>query len=374
MLLGRSNDGFVYLFTEPVRVLAVDDDPIMREFAVAQLSHPGGEVVTAFDGQDAWEKLQSDERGFDLVISDLEMPRMTGFNLCEAIRADARFSHLPVVVITGRDDTFAIDRAYEVGATSFVAKPVNWRLLGYQLRYVLRACRAEGAAAATAREDGDPLSVAGTAGLLSALSREAAARLGVLEEMARDMDQAAGRSMSEAIGDLGALLSRAAAIARVGPASVAETREEISLAGLLTERIRMAEEAAAARGVEIAFERPPPVWRIEGDRRLLTQAVDVLLRRMIAGADEGATLRVVVAPVSGLRPHGGDGFEATVSVQGRIAEDDLDSVLLRHVVEAHAGAASIRRTGIGEAQARIALPAAQSQRQVLLNTAGAVSS
>lgn len=139
MLLGRSDQGFVYVFDRPVRILAVDDDPLMREFAASQLAHPGGEIVTAEDGEQAWEILQQDEAGFDLVLSDLEMPNMTGFSLCEAIRSSPQHAHLPVVVITGRDDMFAIDRAYETGATSFATKPVNWRLLGYQLRYVMRA-------------------------------------------------------------------------------------------------------------------------------------------------------------------------------------------------------------------------------------------
>ena len=150
MLLGRSDQGFIYIFDAPVRILAVDDDPIMREMAMVQLSHPGGEVVTAQDGREAWEILSADP-GFDLVLSDLEMPHMTGFGLCAAIREDPRFARLPVVVLTGRDDMFAIDRAYETGATSFATKPVNWRMLGYQLRYVMRHRRDSEAALAAMR-------------------------------------------------------------------------------------------------------------------------------------------------------------------------------------------------------------------------------
>ena len=143
MFLTRGKAGNDYVFDRPSRLLAVDDDPIMREFATAQLAQPGCEIVAAEDGEAAWAILQSDEAGFDLVLSDLEMPRMNGFALLETIRGSTRFSHLPVVVITSREDIFAIDRAYEVGATSFVSKPVNWRLLGYQLRYVMRTSRME---------------------------------------------------------------------------------------------------------------------------------------------------------------------------------------------------------------------------------------
>ena len=143
MLLAHTREGDRYVFDQPLRLLAVDDDPIMREFAVAQLSQPGCEIVTAEDGEAAWDILEGDARGFDLVLTDLEMPRLNGFGLLGQIRAGARFAHLPVVVITTRDDVFAIDRAYELGATSFVSKPVNWRLLGHQLRYVMRTSRME---------------------------------------------------------------------------------------------------------------------------------------------------------------------------------------------------------------------------------------
>jgi two-component system, sensor histidine kinase and response regulator len=143
MLLARTKTGNEYVFDRPLRLLVIDDDPIMREFALAQLAQPGCEIITAEDGEEAWAILEKDQAGFDLVLSDLEMPRMNGFAVVDAIRRSPRHLHLPVVVITSRDDMFAIDRAYEVGATSFVTKPVNWRLLGYQLRYVMRTSRME---------------------------------------------------------------------------------------------------------------------------------------------------------------------------------------------------------------------------------------
>ena len=57
------------------------------------------------------------------------------------IRADARLGDMPVIMLTGHEDIASIDRAYQVGATSFVAKPVNWRQLSYQIRYVIRTTR-----------------------------------------------------------------------------------------------------------------------------------------------------------------------------------------------------------------------------------------
>ncbi len=79
------------------------------------------------------------------------MPGIGGFELIRRIRATPGVADLPVIVVTGREDMASIDLAYECGATSFAVKPVNWRLMSYQVRFVLRAARmAEAAAAAHA--------------------------------------------------------------------------------------------------------------------------------------------------------------------------------------------------------------------------------
>lgn len=136
--------GFSYVLDEPTTILFVDDDPILREFADVHLSTDMAKLVTAADGLDALEQLAV--QNFDIVLADLEMPRMDGFGLLERIRAEPRLRDLPVIVETGREDVAAIDRAFRLGATSFVVKPLNWRLLSYQIRFVLRAARAEAAA------------------------------------------------------------------------------------------------------------------------------------------------------------------------------------------------------------------------------------
>ena len=97
----------------------------------------------AGDGVEALERLE--KGAFDLVVTDLEMPRIDGFDLLGRMRADPRWERLPVIVATGRDDVEAIDRAFQAGATAFVTKPLNWRLLTYQLKFMLRSARAESA-------------------------------------------------------------------------------------------------------------------------------------------------------------------------------------------------------------------------------------
>jgi two-component system sensor histidine kinase/response regulator len=130
-----------YVLDEPTRILVADDDPILCEFAIVHLSSPTAVIETAPDGAAALAMLNSDH--FDLALVDIAMPSIDGFSLLQKIRAEPKLCHLPVMMLTGHEDIASVDRAYGLGANSFVTKPVNWRLLSYHIRYVLRNSRLE---------------------------------------------------------------------------------------------------------------------------------------------------------------------------------------------------------------------------------------
>ncbi len=125
-----------YVLDQPARILVVDDDPIFCEFARVHLLTPAASVDAAPNGEVAFNLLTHDD--FDIVLCDIEMPVLDGFELLAKIRSDPRLSNLPVVMLTGKEDILSIDRAYNLGATAFTTKPINWRNLSYQIRYVLR--------------------------------------------------------------------------------------------------------------------------------------------------------------------------------------------------------------------------------------------
>lgn len=140
----HQQDRWTYVLDEPTRILAVDDDPILREFASVHLTTPSATIDTAMDGEAALQALRA--RPYDLVLLDIAMPRLDGFALLAKIRNDDDLRHLPVIMLTGHEDTASIDQAYGAGANSFAAKPVNWRQLSYHIRHVIRASRMEAAA------------------------------------------------------------------------------------------------------------------------------------------------------------------------------------------------------------------------------------
>ncbi len=121
----------------PARVLIVDDDMAARLMARQALEQAGVEVVEGDNGRHALELFEGGH--FDLVLLDVMMPEMDGFECCEALRELPGGRHLPVLMMTGLDDVESINRAYDVGATEFVTKPINFLLLGYRVRYMLRS-------------------------------------------------------------------------------------------------------------------------------------------------------------------------------------------------------------------------------------------
>ena len=128
---------FFYVLQDALKIIFVDDDPILREFAVVNLTTEHATVATAGDGDEALRVI--DAFSPDIMLLDLEMPKLDGFEVLEQLRRNETWRHLPVIVVTGREDVGAVDRAFQAGATSFVVKPINWRLLSYQIRYVRRA-------------------------------------------------------------------------------------------------------------------------------------------------------------------------------------------------------------------------------------------
>ncbi len=120
--------------------LVVDDELSLRLSMSAALAKAGFEVIEAENGREALILFQSSRP--DLVLLDVLMPEMDGFEACSAIRKLQEGKYTQILMVTGLDDTDSIERAFEVGANDFIAKPINWAMLGHRGRYMLRAGRA----------------------------------------------------------------------------------------------------------------------------------------------------------------------------------------------------------------------------------------
>lgn len=121
----------------PRRVLVVDDDPPMREVMVALFADAGHDVTHAENGEDACSIAARQD--FDLAVIDLGMPKLDGFGLLEYLRQDAKTADLPIIVATAADDPQSIERAYKLGASSFVTKPINRAQFIHHAQFVARS-------------------------------------------------------------------------------------------------------------------------------------------------------------------------------------------------------------------------------------------
>lgn len=127
--------------TDSVSILVVDDESVTRMMVRRVLTDSGYAVLEAEDGQAAVEQCAASMP--DLVLMDVRMPRLNGFDACREIRRLASGAHVPVFMLTALDDVVAVTLAFEAGATDFITKPINWALLSQRVRYGLRTARVE---------------------------------------------------------------------------------------------------------------------------------------------------------------------------------------------------------------------------------------
>lgn len=117
--------------------LIADDDAGIRLTLSALLEQKGFRVTAVDNGIEALEEVASNE--FDIALLDIRMPQMDGFETCKSIRALENGKNLPILMLTGQDDAESIEMAFDAGATDFVAKPINYVLMGFRIDYILRA-------------------------------------------------------------------------------------------------------------------------------------------------------------------------------------------------------------------------------------------
>jgi signal transduction histidine kinase/DNA-binding response OmpR family regulator len=121
-------------------ILVVDDDLTMRMLVRASLEPEGFKVEELTDGIQVLSGLSDIQP--DIILLDVMMPEMDGFTACLTLRGIPESERIPVVMVTGLDDLDSINRAYQVGATDFITKPINWAILPHRIRYILRASQA----------------------------------------------------------------------------------------------------------------------------------------------------------------------------------------------------------------------------------------
>lgn len=117
------------------RVLVVDDEPKVRELLADILEDAGYEALTAASGREALDKMKLENREPDLVLLDIMMPELDGFQVLELIR---KISNVPVIMLTARREVDYVRNAIDIGADDYIRKPFRTQELLARIRAKLR--------------------------------------------------------------------------------------------------------------------------------------------------------------------------------------------------------------------------------------------
>ncbi|MDH5445075.1 MAG: EAL domain-containing protein [Gammaproteobacteria bacterium] len=117
-------------------IMVVDDDSVTRMTLCKMLQGEKYNVIEATSGETALEQLEKQKP--DLILMDVLMPGINGFEACQRIRDKYTYNEVPVIMLTGLNDVSSVDDAFDAGANDFITKPINWPLLIKRVRYALR--------------------------------------------------------------------------------------------------------------------------------------------------------------------------------------------------------------------------------------------
>jgi DNA-binding response OmpR family regulator len=129
------------------RILLVDDEPSIVKMVGKRLEIEGFDVLVAIDGQEALAKAQAEQP--DLIILDLMLPKLNGYEVCTMLKQDTRFQRIPIVMFTARAQEKDEKLGMECGANGFVRKPFRAQELLEKVRALLPVAPAGGASPAT---------------------------------------------------------------------------------------------------------------------------------------------------------------------------------------------------------------------------------
>ncbi len=121
------------------RILVAEDDPSIRKVIKLRLEHEGFVVFISGDGEEALREVERD-LPFDLIILDVKMPRMNGYEACRRMRAMAALARVPIIIITATESQVMrlMDRCIEAGADDWICKPFQTRQLMEKIHRLIK--------------------------------------------------------------------------------------------------------------------------------------------------------------------------------------------------------------------------------------------
>lgn len=294
------------------------------------MEEEGFKVKEASNGKDSLDQIRRLKP--DLVLLDLMMPGIDGFEVCRQVRADSEISNIPIIVVTGREDSVGIRQGFDVGASDFLTKPVVWNLFPNRVRYVLRTSRME-RELRMAMEAAEVASEA-KSNLLATMGHELRTPLNAIigfsdmmlrapfgplgspqyDEYCADIHNS-GTQLLSAINDI-------LDIVKSESAGDDQDLYEVGFGELMRRVIDAISAEAASEGIEITNEVPTDGFKIRVDERKISRALSNLLSNALKFTEPGGEIRLEMTAIEN------ESLALSISDTGTgISEEDLPRIM-----------------------------------------------
>ena len=276
--------------TSVVTVLIVDDEPTTLETVSALLTGAGYQIVLANNGKEALEKIETEAP--DVIILDVMMPEMDGFEVCRLIKANPEKRHIPVILFTALNDRENLVQGLNAGADEFLSKPISGMELRARVRTMLRIKKQhdELVHLMSLRED-----------LVNMMVHDLRSPLNVISLCAGGLEPAAGetpenREMIELMvfntQRLTHLLSDLLVTAKMRKGQLQLNRDKTDLPHLLKETVQGLSLLARDRKLSISCKVPDGEFFANIDGELMTRVLDNLLLNALKFSPSGSTITI----------------------------------------------------------------------------------
>jgi two-component system sensor histidine kinase/response regulator len=283
-------------------ILIVDDEASARDTMESLLFREGYELAFAASGPEALTRL--DELKPDVILLDVMMPGMDGFRVCQRLKTDKRWQHIPIILVTALDGKEDLAIGFEAGANDFLSKPVSGLELRARVRSMLRIKKQHDELEATSRlrEDLTHMMVHDMRGPLTAI-------WGFSQLLKRNITAPDALKDIELIGTearrLNSLLNDMLIAAKMEAGEPILNRLAVDMNQLALEVERSHRVIAQARGIHLVTDLPEESRQISLDANLFQRVLDNLVSNALkfSPADSTVTLRVQYPETDNGSPH-----------------------------------------------------------------------
>jgi two-component system, sensor histidine kinase and response regulator len=336
------------------RVFIVDDEPSARDTLESLLLREGHEIFFASSGIQALETLG--EVNPDVILLDVMMPGMDGFNVCQQIKSDPVTQHIPVLMVTALDSTQDIVRGLDAGADDFLPKPVNGYELRARVRSMLRIKNQYDDLQAVMRmkKDLSNMMVRDMRGPLSgilAVSEMLLLARTVTVDSLKDIE-----TIRTEVFRLNGLLNDMLSVIRTESNKLTINTEPVSMIALIREATDEYQLVARSKMVSLEVSLPKRSVEREIDRVLVRRVLDNLLTQALrsSGPNQMISVDVIYGSASASLttitlsvPNGTDRIRGPDLNQEKLTNGLPEFPFCRTVAEAHGGSLTVTDTAGG---------------------------